>query len=92
MDWQALSHDDGAVNLMEVPTDFKAARNPDFREGFTIPRKANLRVKTQRESLQSMFRNSRSEKRNINWKEVNVRRYERIVGDNPSCSSGPPLA
>jgi hypothetical protein len=27
----------------------------------------------------------------VRFNEIHIRDYERIVGDNPSCSSGPPI-
>lgn len=30
--------------------------------------------------------------KNVDWMEVHIRQYERTIGDNPSCSSGPPLS
>ena len=29
--------------------------------------------------------------KSVQFKEIYIRDYERIVGDNPSCSSGPPI-
>ena len=33
-----------------------------------------------------------SSKGNIQFKAVEIREYARTVGDNPSCSSGPPIS
>lgn len=30
--------------------------------------------------------------RGIEFKDIQIREYARTVGDNPSCSSGPPVA
>jgi hypothetical protein len=59
---------------------------------FHPPVKSNLRVKTQRESLQSNLGTSKPEtSKRLGWRDVCVQKYERTVGDNPSCRSGPPL-
>ena len=29
--------------------------------------------------------------KSVRFKEIHIRDYERVVGDNPSCSSGPPI-
>jgi hypothetical protein len=35
---------------------------------------------------------SGGERRGITWDTIEIREYARTVGDNPSCSSGPPIA
>lgn len=30
--------------------------------------------------------------RSVSFADVNIREYERILGDNPSCTSGPPIS
>ena len=31
------------------------------------------------------------QKNSVRFSEIQIRDYERVVGDNPSCSSGPPI-
>lgn len=60
--------------------------------GQPLQGKSNLRVKTQSESLMFQWRSSNLKtSRRLDWKDVHIRKYERTVGDNPSCRSGPPL-
>jgi hypothetical protein len=61
---------------------------------FLQPKKSNLKIKTAKMSLQSNWESSSSmasEKKQVKWMIVEIRHYDRVVGDNPSCSSGPPL-
>eukprot|EP00543_Licmophora_paradoxa_P003119 CAMPEP_0202456352 /NCGR_PEP_ID=MMETSP1360-20130828/13626_1 /ASSEMBLY_ACC=CAM_ASM_000848 /TAXON_ID=515479 /ORGANISM="Licmophora paradoxa, Strain CCMP2313" /LENGTH=338 /DNA_ID=CAMNT_0049076135 /DNA_START=675 /DNA_END=1691 /DNA_ORIENTATION=+ len=48
-----------------------------------------MKVTTLDESLHSTYDGRSSI--NIGWREIQIREYSRTVGDNPSCSSGPPL-
>lgn len=32
------------------------------------------------------------QEKGVRFSEIQIRDYERVVGDNPSCSSGPPIA
>jgi hypothetical protein len=53
--------------------------------------KSIMRCRTLDESLHSTYGSEGGEGRgNIKFKHVTVREYGRTVGDNPSCSSGPP--
>jgi hypothetical protein len=60
---------------------------------FLQPRKSNLKIKTAKLSLQSTWESSSSlsSQKRVSWMIVEIRHYDRVVGDNPSCSSGPPL-
>lgn len=49
-------------------------------------------MKTLSASLHSTWESSTGTPKSVYWKEVEIRQYERTVGDNPSCSSGPPLS
>jgi hypothetical protein len=31
------------------------------------------------------------QEKSVRFNEIHIRDYERTVGDNPSCSSGPPI-
>jgi hypothetical protein len=53
-----------------------------------------LKWKTVDESLHSMYGSesgSRNGEQKLQFKSVVIREYARTVGDNPSCSSGPPV-
>ena len=64
---------------------------PPRVNSFSRARKSSLKVKTLNESLRSTWESSINLPKNVYWKEVHIRLYERVVGDNPSCSSGPPM-
>jgi len=57
------------------------------------PKRSILKVSTLDESLHATWESSppKPAVKNVEFKEIEVREYERTVGDNPSCSSGPPL-
>lgn len=46
------------------------------------------------QSLHSKYGETKEgeERRNIQFKDLLIREYARTVGDNPSCSSGPPIS
>jgi len=44
------------------------------------------------QSTQQQDSSDDSSKGNIQFKAVEIREYARTVGDNPSCSSGPPIS
>jgi hypothetical protein len=53
-----------------------------------------LKWKTVDESLHSAYGSESShngERNSLQFKNIVIREYARTVGDNPSCSSGPPL-
>jgi hypothetical protein len=61
------------------------------------PTKSCLKVATLDESLLSTCfdknpTTTAAERRGITWDTIEIREYARTVGDNPSCSSGPPIA
>ena len=60
--------------------------------------KSIMRFRTLDESLHSTYgsengsKNGSNDKNNIKMGNVIIREYGRTVGDNPSCSSGPPVS
>jgi hypothetical protein len=52
-----------------------------------------MRYSTLDASLHAQYDEERKRKnrRSINWDSIQIREYERALGDNPSCSSGPPV-
>jgi hypothetical protein len=51
-----------------------------------------MKIRTLDESIHSTYAGSESGTRgSIRFKSVGIREYARTVGDNPSCSSGPPV-
>ena len=101
LDWTMPNHEDWQTrslppfqtpdsDLIREPAPLRRAQSFGL-PGLRQPVKSNLRVKTQRESLQISWGSSNPTTKTLLWREVHVRQYERTVGDNPSCSSGPPL-
>jgi hypothetical protein len=58
----------------------------------TKPNKSCMKVLTQDESLKPSRRKKTTDEKQVSWDTIEIREYKRTVGDNPSCSSGPPLA
>lgn len=50
-----------------------------------------MKVRTLDESIHSTYGSESGTKGGIQFKSVGIREYARTVGDNPSCSSGPPV-
>eukprot|EP00429_Kryptoperidinium_foliaceum_P062646 CAMPEP_0176078936 /NCGR_PEP_ID=MMETSP0120_2-20121206/39478_1 /TAXON_ID=160619 /ORGANISM="Kryptoperidinium foliaceum, Strain CCMP 1326" /LENGTH=207 /DNA_ID=CAMNT_0017412689 /DNA_START=250 /DNA_END=873 /DNA_ORIENTATION=- len=51
-----------------------------------------MKVRTLDESVHSTYGSERGTKGSIKFSHVGIREYARTVGDNPSCSSGPPVS
>jgi len=58
----------------------------------TKPNKSCMKVLAQDESLKPSRRKKTTDEKQVSWDTIEIREYKRTVGDNPSCSSGPPLA
>lgn len=43
-------------------------------------------------SRESATQKAKQKKKSVRFHDIQIRDYERTVGDNPSCSSGPPIA
>ena len=60
--------------------------------------KGIMKFVTEDESIHSKYGESketdseRSRGKAIEFKDIQIREYARTVGDNPSCSSGPPIS
>jgi hypothetical protein len=64
---------------------------------FFQKKKSIMKIVTADESVHSVYGQPKEgqqekPKRNIDFKAVEIREYARTVGDNPSCSSGPPIS
>jgi hypothetical protein len=76
-----------------------AENNPKrrFRRCISVPEtlweiRSVMKVRTLDESIHSTYVGSDGGSRgNIKFKSVGIREYARTVGDNPSCSAGPPV-
>jgi hypothetical protein len=58
----------------------------------TYNMKSALKLKTYSESLLTKYGESGDGKKSLQFKDIIIREYERTLGDNPSCSSGPPMS
>ena len=59
--------------------------------------KGIMKFSTHRESLDTNYSESEngetsSSSKGIQFHQIEIREYERTLGDNPSCSSGPPMS
>jgi len=55
--------------------------------------KSVLKHPTVTESMNATYGANRdTPRRGIQLKDIEIREYERTLGDNPSCSSGPPVS
>ena len=59
--------------------------------------KGILKVKSTDDSLHTTYGEGKEDttdapkKKGIEFKDIEIREYGRTVGDNPSCSAGPPI-
>ena len=57
------------------------------------PTKSIMKYVTADESLHKKYEETRrNSNASLQFSEIEIREYSRTVGDNPSCSSGPPLS
>lgn len=92
-----IIHEDNSLPKQKV---MKDAKSNKFRRCVSVPTtlfdvESIMKFKTVDESLHSRYGGSDSGSRSqehIQFKSVVIREYARTVGDNPSCSSGPPVS
>jgi hypothetical protein len=70
--------------------------NSKLRRCISVPEtlwdvRSVMRIRTLDESVHSTYGGEPVDKGRIKFKNVGIREYARTVGDNPSCSSGPPV-
>lgn len=71
-----------------------AGHNPSKRQAVQASESSNLSCKCQdlrRGCMKRTYRGGERMRRSIRFGDVRVREFERVVGDNPSCSSGAPV-
>jgi hypothetical protein len=54
--------------------------------------KGIIKHRTVKEALAATYGSDGNNKGGIKFHVIEIREYERTVGDNPSCSSGPPIS
>jgi len=85
-------------DLVTVMESSRSTAVPKLRRKHSLPtflkrpKKSSLKVVTVEESLHSTWGSSSQVPKNVEWDKIHIREYARTVGDNPSCSSGPPLS
>ena len=85
-----INEDDGSLVDQE-------SAHTKYRRCISVPEtlwdiRSVMKIRTLDESMHSTYGGSDSgTKGRIRFKSVGIREYARTVGDNPSCSSGPPV-
>jgi len=77
-------------------TETRGDKNMKMRRCVSLPgtfRDLNsiMKFSTVDESLHSEYGSVSAERGHINFDRITIREYARTVGDNPSCSCGPPV-
>ena len=92
------NHKSAPLTINEEDIPGKGSKGSSCRRAQSLPplafggRRTIMRYKTLDESLSSTYSVERKEdERRITLASVEIREYARTVGDNPSCSSGPPI-
>lgn len=86
-----INEDDGGILDQETA-------QPKYRRCISVPEtlwdiRSVMKIRTLDESVHSTYGGSENgSKGRISFKSVGIREYARTVGDNPSCSSGPPVS
>ncbi len=92
-----LIHNTIIINEDDTSPDGEESPVPRYRRCISVPEtlwdiRSVMKIRTLDESMHSTYGGSdNGSKGNIQFKNVGIREYARTVGDNPSCSSGPPV-
>ena len=95
-----LIHNTIIINEDDSPEDEEApssgVKQPRYRRCISVPEtlwdiRSVMKIRTLDESVHSTYGSEPGGKGKIAFKNVGIREYARTVGDNPSCSSGPPM-
>jgi hypothetical protein len=97
-----LVHSTIIINEDDAPEDEEKSpyvagkQQRSFRRCISVPEtlwdiRSVMKVRTLDESVHSTYGSEPGDKGSIQFKNVVIREYARTVGDNPSCSSGPPV-
>ena len=94
----SYNHRSAPLTINEDDIPGKGRKGSSYRRAQSLPPIAYggrtiMRYKTLDESLSSTYSVERrkEDERRITLASVQIREYARTVGDNPSCSSGPPI-
>ena len=88
-----IIHEDDSLPSAKVIKDAKSNR---MRRCMSQPTtfldvESIMKWRTLDESLHSTYGSENGKERSLQFDKVIIREYARTVGDNPSCSSGPPV-
>jgi len=83
----ALKRSSSCPTIMKLRSSMRVASLDESLHNFDISRSRGS-VASSVEALPTLAEN---DPRNVIFDEIRIREYERSLGDNPSCSSGPPI-
>jgi hypothetical protein len=100
-DFDSSTRSEPIITINEDDAMTRSPKGRKIRRCLSVPYgipdiKSIMVYRTLDESLHSMYGSdngsTRQEERRLKWDKVILREYARTVGDNPSCSSGPPVS
>jgi len=84
----ALKRSSSCPTIMKLRSSMRVASLDESLHNFDISRSRGS-VASSVEALPTL---AETDPRNVIFDEIRIREYERSLGDNPSCSSGPPIS
>eukprot|EP00980_Cylindrotheca_fusiformis_P007267 scaffold1525_cov142-Cylindrotheca_fusiformis.AAC.67 len=91
------SHSTGGAFVSPQITTGAVVSKSKMRRCISVPYgmediKSIMKCRTLDESLHSAYGSDKKKGRGIKFGKIGIREYARTLGDNPSCSSGPPVS
>jgi len=85
----ALKRSSSCPTIMKLRSSMRVASLDESLHNFDISRSRGGRVNSSVEVLPTL---KETDSRNVIFDAIRIREYERSLGDNPSCSTGPPIS
>jgi len=85
----ALKRSNSCPTVMKLRSIMRVASLDESLHNFDISRSRGGRVNSSVEVLPTL---KETDSRNVIFDAIRIREYERSLGDNPSCSTGPPIS